>query len=197
MSGIARRIQTSDGRRFGYLDLVTASNPVLEGILRAGVMPDARALYGWEFRGTNTNDLTVLLGFRTFKKGFTAADAPTQARDRLQGYDVDVVQNGLRGPWSPKRRKDGSIVTRGYFDVSAVDPGEKDNLYPNAVLLNHACGRNPALDPSRLLRDYLVQVRPENPDLYLGKAMIAVGPGRRFVSFFVLERHNRCEWAGR
>ena len=39
-----------------------------------------------------------------------------------------------------------------------------------------------------MLRDYLVQVDPANPDLFLGKAYDALGPLRMPTNFFILER---------
>ena len=51
-----------------------------------------------------------------------------------------------------------------------------------------AWGGNPALDPTQVLRDYVVQVDPKNPDLFLGKAYGAFGPLRIPTNFFILER---------
>jgi hypothetical protein len=42
------------------------------------------------------------------------------------------------------------------------------------------------------LRDYLVRL---SDDLYLGKAYVALGPGRLPVSYFVLERHRPHDYA--
>jgi len=184
--------RTPDGRKWTYLDLVTASDETLERILRAGRPPDARQLAGWEFKGYNSLDLTAFLGFRKFKKGFYSERTPTHAGERIKGYNVKVPQNGVTEPWEPLI-SGGHPVRHGFYDAYPVDPGEKDNLYPNALLINYDCGRNPIYDPSRFLRDYLVQVDPENPDLYLGKATIAIGPWRPAVSYFVLERHNQPE----
>jgi hypothetical protein len=47
------------------------------------------------------------------------------------------------------------------------------------------------LHPGRVLKDFVVQLDPEDPDLLLGKAYAKVGPLSVFVSFFVLERYNR------
>ena len=170
--------------RYDYLTLVSADNHELEQVLRRGVQPDPAKLAEWEFRGYNTLDLTALLGFRKFKKGFF------REGERWFGYNVKIKPNGLADPWIDVV-KNGKAVRHGFFDVYPVDSGGTDNLYPNAVLLNYASEKNPLWDPSRVLRDYLVQVEPENPDLYLGKAYVALGPKRVFVSFFVLERHNR------
>ena len=67
----------------------------------------------------------------------------------------------------------------------------RDNAYLHAVLLDYGRGGNKAWDPTRGLRDYLVQVDPKNDDLYLGKAYYAVGPARVTSNFFILERHRR------
>ena len=46
-------------------------------------------------------------------------------------------------------------------------------------------------DPSQVLRDYVVQVDPDNRDLYLGKAYVAAGPLRIPTSFFIIERFHK------
>lgn len=181
-----------DGRRYTYLDLALAPDEVLERILRAGRSPDVRSLAGWEFKGFNALDLTAFLGFRKFKKGFYSERPPAHAAERIRGYNVKVRQNGIAEPWEPVL-SGGRPVRHGFYDVYPVDPGEKDNLVPNALLINYDCGRNPLYDPSRFLRDYLVQVYPDNPDLLLGKATIALGPWRPAVSYFILERDNQPE----
>jgi hypothetical protein len=171
------------GTKLDYLSLATASDDFLEEVLRAGQTPDPAKLAGWEFRGFNSMDLTTLLGFRKFKKGFY------QDGGELRGYNVKVEQGGLLDPWVDQV-KNGDSVKHGWYDVYPVRTEEVDNLYPNTLLLNYAAEKNPKVDPSRFLRDYLVQVDPENDDLYLGKAYVALGPKRVFVSYFVLEREN-------
>ena len=173
-----------DGAELDYLSLATASDDFLEEVMRAGSMPSGEKLAGWEFKGFNTMDLTGLIGIRKFKKGFY------QDGEYLRGYNVKVEQGGLIDPWVDIMRN-GDSVKHGYYEVTPVKPEEKDNEYPNALLLNYyASERNPKADPSRFLRDYLVQADPENDDLYLGKAFVALGPKRVFVSYFVLEREN-------
>ncbi len=173
------------GAKLDYLSLTTASNGFLEEVLRAGIVPDVDKLAGWEFRGFNTLDLTGMIGIRKFKKGFY------KEGDALKGYNVKIKQKGgLLDEWEDIV-KDGQSAKHGYYDVMPVTDAEKDNLYPNSLLLNYgASDRNPKADPSRFLRDYLVQVDADNDDLYLGKAFVALGPKRVFVSYFVLERSN-------
>ena len=183
------------GTRLTYLDLISAKNAALEDTLVAGTMPDARRLAGWEFRGFNTPEVLQLAGIRKFKKGFFREDPSRPHEAGIQGYNVNVVQGTLGDPWVDAL-KNGKPVRMGWYETRAVDLAEPDGKYPNAALINYAASdKNPVIDPTRLLRDYLVQVYPDNPDLYLGKAFLAFGPLRLFVSYFVLERHNPSELA--
>jgi len=170
-------------RKMDYLMLATSGDDVLEDIMLSGTAPESSKLAGWEFRGFNSMDLTTALGFRKFKKGFYTEG------EELKGYNVKVKQNGLIDPWVDIVKK-GNSVKHGWYDAYPVRAEEPDNMYPNALLLNYNSERNPKVDPSRVLRDYLVQVHPDDPDLLLGKAYVAAGPKRIFVSYFVLGREN-------
>jgi hypothetical protein len=171
--------------KLDYLTLSTSSDEILEEVMLAGKAPDLTKIAGWEFRGYNSMDLTTVLGFRKFKKGFYK-DA-----DGVKGYNVKVKQNGLIDPWVDIIKK-GNSVKHGWYDVYPVRAEEVDSLYPDALLLNYNSERNPVVDPSRVLRDYLVQADPDNPDLLLGKAYVAAGSKRIFVSYFVLGRENEA-----
>ena len=142
-----------------------------------GETPDPNALAGTEYRGANTAGWTVRLRMQQFIKGFERR--PDGA---LLGYNRRVAQNGLDGEWrSPGERF-------AFFDVRAVDPAARDNLFPNALLLDYGAGGNRRLDPSRAIRDYLVRVDPGSDELLLGRAFLALGPFRPSPTFFVLER---------
>ncbi|MBW1808070.1 MAG: hypothetical protein JRJ87_07710 [Deltaproteobacteria bacterium] len=169
--------------KFDYLLLATSNDDVLEEVMLAAKGPDPESLAGWEFKGFNSMDLTTMLGFRKFKKGFYKDGG------EVKGYNVKVKQNGLIDPWIDTVKK-GNSVKHGWYDVYPVRAEEVDNQYPNALLLNYNADRNPKVDPSRVLRDYLVQVDPDNPDLLLGKAFVAAGKKRVFVSYFILGREN-------
>jgi hypothetical protein len=154
----------------------------LEKVFVRGATPDLDALVGWEFRGINhlpLNALPVanLLGIKKFLKGFYRTDDGT-----VMGYNSPVKNNVLDGRWHVAAKRFG------FYEVNPVDPTSHDNKYLHAVLLDYGKGNNPAIDPSQLLRDYLVQVDPANPDLYLGKAYGAIGPLRIHTNFFILER---------
>jgi hypothetical protein len=157
----------------------------LEQIFLRGTTPDLAGLAGWEFRGLNSPHHFKYLGIKKFVKGFWRdGDGATW------GYNYPVEQNAIDGGWfgkpsvaNPKRF--------GFYRVEPVDPTARDNKYLHALLLDYGKGRNPRLDPSAGLRDYLVQVDAGDPDLLLGKAYFALGPLRLpTYSFFILERHQ-------
>ena len=98
------------------------------------------------------------------------------------GYNSPAKNNVLDGRWHVAAKRFG------FYEVYNVDATARDNRYLHAVLLDYGKGENPALDPTQVLRDYVVQVDPANPDLFLGKAYSAFGPVRIPTNFFILER---------
>lgn len=162
----------------------------LELVFQRGTTPDFEALAGWEFRGINRLPLNQVplanvAGIKKFVKGFHTDDD-----GRLMGYNCAVVNNALDGRWHLKPT-DQAPKRFGFYEVIHVDPTSRDNEYLHAVLLDYGKGGNAMLNPIAGLRDYLVQVDPANPDLYLGKAYFALGPARLPLNFFILERHRR------
>ncbi|MEO6775101.1 MAG: hypothetical protein ABI467_19200 [Kofleriaceae bacterium] len=161
----------------------------LEHVFQRGAMPDLDALVGWEFRGINHLPLNALnlayaIGIKKFMKGFYKGED-----GRVMGYNIPVGRNALDGRWHLKP-SDTEPKRFGFFEVAPVDPTARDNEYLHALLFDYGKGGNPKRDPSNGLRDYLVQVDPVNPDLFLGKAYFAIGPARLAMSFFILERHR-------
>jgi hypothetical protein len=164
------------------LALEAASQRVLELAFQRGTTPNLDDLVGWEFRGINripTDVVAKLTGIKKIVKGFHRGDD-----GRVLGYNTPVGKNALDGRWlaQPKRF--------GFYEVTPVDPTARDNAYLHAVLLDYSKGDNPTFDVTRSLRDYLVQVDPANPDLFLGNASFAVGPARisYVLGYFILER---------
>jgi hypothetical protein len=147
-------------------------------------MPDADQLVGWEFRGINHPAWASLVGIKKFVKGFYRADD-----GEVMGYNIPVGRNVLDGRWHLKP-SDREPKRFGFYRVRAVDPTARDNKYLHAVLLDYSKGGNARLDVTNGLRDYVVQVDANNPDLFLGKAFYAVGPARIATNFFILERHR-------
>jgi hypothetical protein len=161
--------------------LADLSMKELEVVFLRGATPSFEELAGWEFRGTNTPAWAKLAGIKKFMKGFYK-----DPQGDVYGYNCPVVQNGLDDPWIA-RPDDEAPKRFGFYRVDHVDAAARDNAYLHALLLDYGRGNNPRIDPSRGLRDYLVQIEP---DVFLGKAYYAVGPLRVPTSFFVLERHR-------
>jgi hypothetical protein len=164
------------------LELEQTSMGELEKIFQRGSMPNLDELVGWEFRGVNHLPLNFLpvaqiVGIKKFVKGFFKTDD-----GRVMGYNRPVGRNALDGRWNVVEKQFG------YYEVAPVDATSRDNKYLHAVLLDYGKGGNPALDPTQVLRDYVVQVDPNNPNLFLGKAYGAFGPLRIPTNFFILER---------
>jgi hypothetical protein len=172
-----RREAGGDAPSARFLELARRSPHELEETFLRGHMPDLDALVGWEFRGMNVGRLPALARIRKFVKGFEQREG-----EKVYGYNRPVRQNQVEGPWQVGERRFG------WYRVTAVDPTARDNAYLHAALLDYGRGENPLWDPSRNLRDYLVQVEAGDRDLYLGKAYYALGPARVALSFFVLER---------
>jgi hypothetical protein len=176
-----------------YFDLAVMSAHDLQIVFDAAIKPTFGQLLGWEFRGWNPPRFARILGFQKFKKGFFLDEGQTADGAAISGYNVFVHQNWLDDPHIVSR-KDGHPKYHGFYKVSEVDPGAADNKHPHALLLNYGIGTNASYNPERVIRDYLVQVDPNNPDLLLGKAYIALGPARVFSNFFVLDRYNKAEF---
>ncbi len=156
----------------------------LERIMIRGERPDPEALIGWEFRGFNVAFWAPYSPIRKFTKGFF------RGRDgATRGYNLPIVQDGLDRPWRAKP-SDAAPKRFGFYLVTDPAPEARDNAYLHALLLDYGRGDNPLLDPSRVLRDYLVRVRPGSDDLLLGKATVALGTARIPTNYFVLQRHR-------
>ena len=172
--------------RYDHMALCLLPDRMLDVLFEEGTPPARQSIVGWDFNGFNTAD--VAFAIRKFRKGFY--DDPNLADDEIGGYNVNIDQNGMLEPWIAQQ-KNGEDQRHSYFRVYNVRSEETDNLYRNAILLNYDCPRTPKWNPASGLRDYVVQVYPDNPDLLLGKAYFAVVRKRIFVSYFVLERARR------
>jgi hypothetical protein len=184
------------GERYTWLEILRdAGNGRREAMMQCGVAPRFEDLVGWEWGGGNSVFGARLVGVRKFVKGFY--EGPPRAtrgpEPFVQGYNIDTKGNAddaahvFRGnPDKPKRY--------GFYRVHRVVERAKDSRYPNALLLDYSLGGNGLFGPP--LRDYLVQVYPDDPDLLLGKAYAAVMGLRIPLSFFVLKRLHRHEFTG-
>ncbi len=178
-----------DGTRYDFMALALASRAVHKRIFETCVGPKFEDLAGWEFNGINTRPLAAALGIRKFIKGFyegpPRVDGGRGPAPFIQGYNTPVQMNGLRGEHIPRpdpnhpRRQD-------FFRVHAVVPGARHSRFPQAVLLDYSLGGTKWV-PSSPLRDYLVQVYPDDRDLLLGIAYYDLG-APWYLSRFILRR---------
>lgn len=151
----------------------------LEAILQAGKSPSFEEMEDWEFKGFNTPWWAKVVGIQRFKKGFFK-------RGTLYfGYNIPVAQGAPAGVWKCKP-SDESPKRFGFYEVIPAD-----SRYPHALLLDYGKGGN-GLRPEGLLRDYLVQVSPDDPTLLLGKAYLQLGPWRVPTNFFILQRDRKA-----
>lgn len=173
----------------------SATNAERRELMRRGTAPDFDRLVGWEFAGVNTAWHTPIVGIRKFKKGFYRgpARAPSGPEPCIHGYNVNVRQNGVGEPHIAKPSEDRP-TRHSFYRVYAASAGPRRN-YDNALMLDYGLGGGFALNPARLLRDYLVQVYPDDPDLLLGHAFAALGIWIP-LSFFVLVRNNEHDFSG-
>ena len=185
----------SNGLRYDWLGLVRdASNGVRETILRNGTAPAFDSISGWEWRGANASIFTRVLGIRKYVKGFyEGPDRDQGPTPHIHGYNVVVRQNAddAEHLYYPS---DAAPKRHGYYRVHAPVEGAKDAAYPNALLLDYGLGGNGPFGPP--LRDYIVQVYPDDADLLLGKAYLALGPLRIPAGFFILERLKKHDHRG-
>ena len=201
------------GERWSWLSMMErATTAQLELALLGGVAPKMESLVGWEFGGGNCVRIYSLLGIRKFVKGFYEGPArdqgpsPSLSREGklelvagfplgkiLQGYNIAAIRNADAEPHvcKPSDEKPGRY---GFYRVHAPVSGARDARYMNSLLLDYGLGGNGLFGPP--LRDYIVQVYPDDPDLLLGKAYGAIGPIRIPLNFFVLKRRRAVEFGG-
>lgn len=199
MTAIAARpdaaLLKTDGSRYTWIDLVKhVGNGVRETLMVNGVKPRFEDLSGWEFRGGNALILTRLVGIRKFVKGFyEGPPRATGPEPFLQGYNVQVRQNADEAEhiFKPSAEKP---KRHDYYRVYDAAKASRDNRYPNALLLDYGLGGNGLFGAP--LRDYLVQVYPDDRDLLLGKAYLALAGLRLPLSFFVLQRMREHDHRG-
>lgn len=196
---LAKRPETAlkpDGERFTWLEILeTMSHGQREAVLATGTAPAFDDLAGWEFAGGNTLRITRLVGIRKFAKGFY--EGPPRGREGpesfIQGYNIAAKGNRDDEPHIllPSEEKPDRY---GFYRVHRVVETARDSRYPNALLLDYSLGGNGLFGPP--LRDYLVQVYPDDPDLLLGKAYLALLGLRIPLGFFVLRRLRQHDFAG-
>src|SRR5262249_49341771 len=136
---------------------------------------------GSAYRGVSLGlpPLIEALTWKTFVKAFVASSVGA----RVQGWNVRLMQTGVRGPSVPRTRA-GVPVTFGHF---AVKP---DTRGPGLLLDYGSSSRN-KLPPLRWLRDPIVAVNAGSAKLLLGRSYLQWGARRWGTpSYFTLEHEG-------
>ena len=174
-------------------DLAQLADRELTRVFEAGTLPAPEKLAGWEFRGFNPPLFAKLAGIQKFKKGFFWKEVG--GARQLWGYNIPVLQGDPHAPWT-NAHGETSPKRFGWYHVSEVDPAGKENKHPGSLLLDYGAGDNPIWDGTGFIRDYVVQVDPDNDDLYLGRAYLAAGPLRLPTNYFLLQRLQESDFSG-
>jgi hypothetical protein len=189
------QVLAPSGERWTWLSMMErARTSDLEQMMLAGTPPKMESLVGSEWRGGNCVRLYSLIGIRRFVKGFY--EGPERASGPspfVQGYNIPCPRMADDAPTRCKP-SDETPHRHGFYRVHAPVPGARDSYYTNSVLLDYGLGGNGLFGPP--LRDYVVQVYPDDPDLLLGKAYGAIGPLRIPLNFFVLSRWRTHDFRG-
>ena len=157
-------------------ELATASREQLAQALAASAPAQPSAIAGYRYLGLSLGLPAWVdrLAWSIFEKDFV------QGPDGVRGWNVRLEQQ----PWSPDiqptpLQKSGRPFCFGYFAVTSSAKG---------TLLDYGLGDNPALDPTRLVRDPLVTLDPDHSWL-LGQSRVQVGPWQLSTpSYFLLKR---------
>lgn len=170
--------------RYDLEGLARTPTRQISALFDAGAQPDVDALVDWEFRGFNKPLITKLGGFQKFKKGFY------RKGEEVWGYNVPVRQGALERPWTCLPADD-QPRRFGFYRVHVLPEFAHAAREPRSLLLDYSEGGNPLYEGS-FLRDYLRQVDPDDPDVYIGKAYTALGARQLFPTFFVLQRDREA-----
>jgi hypothetical protein len=164
--------------------LLSASPKELAARLRAGHPIDPARLDDTAYRGVSLGlpSWVEALAWKTFRKTFHR-DPQTGV---LRGWNVRMEQTGLAGPDVPKTKR-GAPIEFGHYVVEAAADHPVPAGLEHALLIHYGKGDNPALDPSRLLRDPLVALEPGRVDRLLGWTYVALGAPVPTPSYFLLE----------
>jgi hypothetical protein len=187
-----------------FAELTQLTPEALEAVLAAGTTPSFSSIVDHEFRGWNVFSGAVVgavggvLGIQRFAKGFFVrgtADLNAAAVDALpfvEGYNVKIRRGISSEPWTAIP-DDVTPTRHSFYRVERANEGAgRLGRHPQALLLDYSQGHpKPSVVDGGGLRDFVVQVDVDNPDLLLGKAYMSVGPVTSAVGFFVLERLRR------
>lgn len=161
--------------------LAQAPRSELASALATAPPADPARLAGWRFLGLSLGLPAWVdrLAWSIFEKDFVATDSG------VRGWNVRLEQELWRPDLRPTAmQRKGAPFSFGHFAV------RRD---PDGTILDYGLGDNPALDPTRLVRDPLVALDPEQHWL-LGQSRVQLGPlDLATPSYFLLHRMGPVE----
>jgi hypothetical protein len=186
-----------------FASLTAMSAADLSKVLADGKAPAFSSITGHEFRGWNVfGDIGAkavggIMGIQRFAKGFFVRDAAgdVDALPWIEGYNVKIQRGTLSEPWTGIP-DDDHLQRFGFYRVWKPGLGEgRAGRHEQALLLDYSQGNpKPGLFEGSGLKDFIVQVHPDNPDLLLGTAYMTLGPVAVPPSFFVIERLRKVDF---
>jgi hypothetical protein len=174
--------------RWSFEAVANATDRARNVMFMTGTKPHFDDLVDWEFQGFNPYAHMKLLGIQRFIKGFfqRAGEASPDKVERIYGYNLFCDTRAPDGVWQGMPNDD-TPQRHGFYDVFHEGTGK----FPHSLMLNYNVPENHGFNPERVIRDYLVQVNPNDPGLLLGKAFLQLGPLRIHSNFFILRRFRR------
>lgn len=154
--------------------------------LERGHPIDPSALDDTEYRGVSLG-LPAWMERLTWKK-FRKTFHRDPVTGRLRGWNVRLVQNGLDAEDEPMRRRDGTPISFGHYEVISSE-GLRVPKGSQGLIIDYGRGGNGALATVNLVRDPLVALNEGSVDLLLGWSYVDLGFATFGTpSYFTLER---------
>lgn len=178
------QLTLANGERYTFASITEQKRAVHEELFQRGTLPDMNVISGWQYQGWNLSLMALMMGIRRFTKGLQTNTTGSGDNAELNGYNLWIKQQG--GPndtWVPS-----APHRHGFYKVSRSALSRTEFKHPHALLLDYGRGGNPWYQPAKVLRDYIVQVYPNDPTLLIGKAYVALGGLRIFGGNFVMRR---------
>jgi hypothetical protein len=166
--------------------LLEAPRRDLRRALAAGHPIDAAALDDTEYRGISLAlpKLIEKLSWKTFQKTFHR----DRTTGKLRGWNVRMEQTGIDGPPVPIKKK-GVPKTWGHYAVYEAKGTRLAAPYDQALLIDYGVPGNGLL--THRMRDPLVAVEANNPDVLLGVSYLDFGWFRVMTpTYFLLLREG-------
>lgn len=166
--------------------LLSLSRPELKALFLSGHPIDPESLDDSEYLGVSLGLPAWVdrLAWKTFIKTFHR----DPSSGLLRGWNIRLVQRGLDGPHTSLERG-GRARTFGHFAVQASADDPMRAPMTTGLLLHYGEGGNRGFDPMGAVRDPIVALEPQNPDLLLGWMWLNVlGVRLPTPSYFLLER---------